>query len=50
MTVTDKAKAVLGKMKLKRLFRNLKARDRVLDEFNGSTLEDVGLWDYRITR
>jgi hypothetical protein len=29
-------------MKASRLFQNPKARDRVLDEFNRSTLDDVG--------
>ena len=40
--MTEKAKKILQKTQLRRLFRNPKARDRVLDEFNRSTLDDVG--------
>lgn len=40
--MTDKAQAVVRKMKRRRLFRDPKARDRVLDGFNRSTLDDVG--------
>jgi hypothetical protein len=40
--MTDKAQVVLQKMKRRRLFRNPKARERILGEFNQSTLDDVG--------
>jgi hypothetical protein len=46
--MTDKAQAILLKMKRRdarkasRLFRNPVRRDRILDEFNRSTLDDVG--------
>jgi hypothetical protein len=40
--MTNKAHAILRKMKLGRLIRNPKTRDQVLGEFNRSTLDDVG--------
>jgi hypothetical protein len=40
--MTDKAQRVLQKMKRRRLFGNPKVRDRILDEFNRSILDDVG--------
>lgn len=46
--ITHKAQAVLKKMKRRdarkasRLFRALQVRDRVLNEFNQSTLDEVG--------
>jgi hypothetical protein len=46
--MTRKAKAVLEKMRQKKpeqplkLFRNPKSRDRVLNDFNQSTLDPVG--------
>jgi hypothetical protein len=41
-TMTKKAQAVLQKMNLRRLFRSPETRDRVLDEFNASTLDHAG--------
>ena len=40
--MTNKARKILEKMKLRRLFEDPKARDRILGEFNRSTLDDVG--------
>lgn len=40
--MTGKAESVLRNMKASRLFRNPKAKERVLDEFNRSTLYDFG--------
>jgi len=40
--MTNKARKILEKMKLRRLFEDPKARDRILDEFNRSTFDDVG--------
>jgi hypothetical protein len=40
--MAEKAQAVLRKIKASRPFRNPKATERVLDEFNRSTLDDVG--------
>jgi hypothetical protein len=46
--MTNKAQAVLQKMRkqkpgqLLRLFRSPQAREQVLEEFNQSTLDDVG--------
>jgi hypothetical protein len=40
--MTNKAHAILRKMKLGRLIRNPKTRDQVLGEFNRATLDDVG--------
>jgi len=48
--MTDKAQAVLQKMrrrnekKVLRVFQNPKARNRILDEFNRSTLEAPASW------
>jgi hypothetical protein len=39
--MTDKAQAVLQKMTRRGHFRNPKAKGRVLDDFNRSTLYDV---------
>jgi hypothetical protein len=40
--MTEKAQAVLQKMKPRRLFRNPRERDQILLEFNNSTLDDLG--------
>ena len=40
--MTDKAKRIVEKMKNRKLFQNPKAREETLDEFNRSTLDDVG--------
>jgi hypothetical protein len=40
--MSDKAKALLRKMKRRRLFGDPQARERVLGEFNRSTMDDVG--------
>jgi transcription antitermination factor NusA-like protein len=40
--MTDKAKKILRKMKLTKLFRDPKVRDRILDEFNRDNMDDVG--------
>jgi hypothetical protein len=42
-TMTDKAKKIPKKMKRRRtLFRSPEARDRVLGEFNRTSLDEVG--------
>jgi len=42
MKVTDKAGEILQKMKGRSLFQTPEMRDRVLEQFNRSTLDDVG--------
>jgi hypothetical protein len=39
--MTDKAKKILQKIKLRRLFGNPKVRDRILGEFNRDNTPDV---------
>ena len=40
--MTDKAKKILRKLKLGRLFGNPQRRDQILRDFNASTLDPVG--------
>ena len=40
--MTDKAKKILEKMKLRRLFVDSQVRGRILDEFNRENMDDVG--------
>jgi hypothetical protein len=39
--MTVKAARILQKMKLRRLFQNHRLREKVLEEFNRSTLDEV---------
>jgi hypothetical protein len=39
--MTEKAKKILQKIQLRKLFRNPKMRDRILDEFNSDNSPDV---------
>ena len=41
-TMTDKAKKILRKLKLTKLFRDPQGRDQILRDFNASTLDPVG--------
>ena len=40
--MTDKAKKILRKLKLTKLFRDPQRRDQILRDFNDSTLDSVG--------
>jgi hypothetical protein len=40
--MTDRAQALLRKMRASKLFGDPKATDRILDDFSRSTLDDVG--------
>ena len=40
--MTDKAKEILQKLKLTKLFRDPQRRDQILRDFNASTLDPVG--------
>jgi len=42
MRVTDKAGDILKRVKRRSFFQTPEARNRVLDQFNQSTLDDVG--------